>query len=412
MAQENGILSGIRVVEMGQYIAAPWAAKTMAGLGADVIKLEMAPRGDLTRYYISIKDQNVGHLVVNHGKRSVCIDVKRPQGAAVAAELIGHCDVFLENFSPGVLAKYGLDWQALGSRYPRLIMCSISGFGQDGVDQHKPANDLIALAMAGTLHLIGYPDRPPAIPAVTVADLTAGGHALAAVCGALFRRERTGVGQHIDISMVECMASWNEAGYILYQMSQGQVVPMRMGSDFFAVSPMGIFKARDGFVAIALLYDQWELFTRIIGRPELGHDPRYDTLPGRLARRAEVNQIVEDWLQSFPGRDEPLAILERNHIMSAPVYDIPQAMTSAAVKGRGALQEFTYPGVGSIEVPRVPMRFSGAQVEIPRPAPALGEHNTEILGGLLGYSEEKIATLIEDGVLVQQEAHDAEHPEG
>ena len=404
MAQENGILSGIRVVEMGQYIAAPWAAKAMAGLGADVIKLEMAPRGDLIRYYLTIKGHSVGNLVMNHGKRSVCIDVKRPQGAAVAAELIGRCDVFLENFSPGVLAKYGLDWEALGSRNPRLIMCSISGFGQDGVDAHKPGNDIIALAMAGTLHQIGYPDRPPAIPAVTVADLTAGAHALAAVCGALFRRERSGVGQYIDISMVECMASWNEHGYLFYQMSEGRIVPTRMGSDFFAVAPMGIFKARDGYVAMCVLYDQWELFARVIGRPELGHDPRYDTLPDRVAHRPEVNQIVEDWLQSFPGRDEPLAILDRNHIMSAPVYDVPQAMTSAAVKGRGALQEFTYPGIGTIEVPRAPMRFSGAKVESPRPAPGLGEHNAELLGGLLGYSEQKIATLVKDGVLVQQAA--------
>ena len=123
MAQEQGILSGIRVVEMGQYIAAPWPAKTMAGLGADVIKLEMAPRDDLTRYYTQVKGQSMALLALNHGKRSVCIDVKRPQGAAVAAELIWRCDVFLENFSPGVLAKYGLDWTALGSRNPRLVMC-------------------------------------------------------------------------------------------------------------------------------------------------------------------------------------------------------------------------------------------------------------------------------------------------
>ncbi|HEY2104475.1 MAG TPA: CoA transferase, partial [Candidatus Binataceae bacterium] len=331
MGQDEGILSGIRVVEMGQYLAAPSAAKMMAGLGADVIKLEMAPRGDLNRMYTHIKGQSVAHMVQNHGKRSVCIDVKRPPGAAVAAELIGGCDVFVENFSPGVLAKYGLTYPALKARNSRLIMCSISGFGQDGPNAHKPANDIIALAMAGTLHLIGYPDRPPAIPAVNVADMTAGSHALAAVCGALFRRERTGMGQYIDISMVECMASWNDGGYLFYQASEGRLNPTRMGSDFPAVAPMGIFKARDGYVAITILYDQWELFTRIIGRPELGADPRYDTLPRRLERRAEVNGIVEDWLQSFPTRDEPLAILERNHILSAPVYDVPQAMTSPAV---------------------------------------------------------------------------------
>jgi crotonobetainyl-CoA:carnitine CoA-transferase CaiB-like acyl-CoA transferase len=402
MGHDEGILSGIRVVEMGQYLAAPSAAKMMAGLGADVIKLEMAPRGDLNRHYTLIKGLSVSHTVQNHGKRSVCIDVKRPAGAAMAAELIARCDVFVENFSPGVLAKYGLTWEALSARNPRLVMCSISGFGQDGVNAHKPANDIIALAMAGTLHLIGYPDRPPAIPAVNVADMTAGAHALAAVCGALFRRERTGRGQYIDISMVECMASWNDGGYLFYQASEGGIIPNRMGSDFPAVAPMGIFKARDGYVAITILYDQWELFTRIIGRPELGSDSRYDTLPKRLEHRAEVNAIVETWLASFTSRDEPLAILERNHILSAPVYDVPQAMTSPAVKGRGSLQEFTYPNVGAVSVTKAPLRFSAARVEIPRPAPALGEHNAEVLGELLGYSEARIEALLADGLLVQQ----------
>jgi len=234
--------------------------------------------------------------------------------------------------------------------------------------------------------------------------MTSGAHALAAVCGALFHRERTGLGQYIDISMVECMASWNDGGYLFYQASDGKLNPVRMGSDFPAVAPMGIFKARDGYVAITILYDQWELFARIIGRPELGSDPRYDTLPKRLERRAEVNQTVETWLQSFESRDEPLAILERNHILSAPVFDVPQAMTSSAIKGRGALQDLTYPGVGTVSISRAPLRFSGAKVEIPRPAPALGEHNAEILGGLLGYTEAKIAALAEAGLLVGEPA--------
>jgi crotonobetainyl-CoA:carnitine CoA-transferase CaiB-like acyl-CoA transferase len=404
LAMDDGILTGVRVVELGQYLAAPSAAKIMAGMGADVIKLEMAPRGDLSRHYTPIKGQSVTHMVQNHSKRSVCIDIKRPQGAALAAELIGRCDVFVENFSPGVLAKYGLDWEALKTRNPRLIMCSISGFGQDGADAHKPANDIIALAMAGTLHLIGFPDRPPAIPAVNIADMAAGAHALAAVCGALFRRERTGRGRYIDISMVECMASWNDGGNLFYQASDGRMNPTRMGSDFPAVAPMGIFKAPDGYVAITILYDQWELFTLLAGRPELGTDPRYDTLPKRLERRAEVNQIVESWLQSFRTREEPLAILERNHILSAPVYDVPQAMASAAVKGRGALQQLTYPGVGTVSVMRAPLRFSDATVEISRPAPALGEHNAEVLGELLGYSAAKIAALAADGLLVADSA--------
>ncbi len=402
MGQDEGILSGIRVIEMGKYLAAPSAAKIMAGLGADVIKLEMAPRGDLNRVYTIMKGQSVTHMVQNHGKRSVCIDVKRPQGAALALDLISRADVFIENFSPGVLPKYGLTWEALHTRNPRLIMCSISGFGQDGVNRLKPANDIIALAMAGTLHLIGYPDRPPAIPAVNIADMSSGAHALAAICGALFRRERTGRGQYIDISMVECMASWNDGGSLFHQISGGKLNPSRMGSDFPAVSPMGIFKARDGYVALAVLIDQWELFARIIGRPEMGRDPRFDTMPQRLEHRAEINQAIEAWLDSFDSRDEPLSILEANHILSAPVYDVPQAMNSDAVRGRGALQTLSYPNVGSVQVTRAPLRFSESKTEIRRPAPKLGEHNAEVLGELLGYSQSEVAALLQDGLLVQE----------
>jgi CoA:oxalate CoA-transferase len=402
MSRDQGILSGVRVIEMGQYLAAPSAAKIMAGMGAEVIKLEMAPRGDLTRYYTLIKGQSVGFSVQNHGKRSICLDVKRQRGADIAARLIARCDVFVENFSPGVLSKYGLSYEALKGHNPRLVMCSISGFGQDGTAARKPANDIIALAMAGTLHLIGYPDRPPAIPAVNIGDMTAGAHAVAAVCGALFQRERTGLGQFIDISMVECLASWNDGGYLFYQASEGRMNPVRMGSDFPAVAPMGIFKARDGYVAITVLYDQWELFTRLIGRPELGQDPRYDTLPKRLESRTEVNAIVETWLQSFATRDQPLAILEQNHVLSAPVFDVPQAMTSDAVQGRGAMQQLTLPGLGKVMMPKTPMRFSADPVEISRPPPALGEHGGEILRDLLGYSEADIAALVESGLLVQE----------
>jgi crotonobetainyl-CoA:carnitine CoA-transferase CaiB-like acyl-CoA transferase len=397
---EDSILSGVRVIEAGQYLAAPSAAKMMADLGADVIKLEMAPHGDLSRLYTLVKGHSIAHAVQNRGKRSLCVDIKRPAGAAVAADVIARCDVFVENFSPGVLAKYGLGYESLRPKNPRLIMCSISGFGQDGTHTKKPANDIIALAMAGTLHLIGYPDRPPAIPAVNIGDMTAGAHALAAVCGALYRREKTGVGQYIDISMVECMASWNDGGYLFYQTSEGRMNPNRMGSDFPAVAPMGVFKARDGYVAITVLIDQWELFCRLAGRPELGRDPRFDTLPKRLENRALVNEIVETWLQSFPTRDEPLAILEKNHILSAPVFDVPQAMTSDAVQGRGALQTIAHQGFGPVLIPRAPMRFSGSPVEIPLPPPGLGEHNGQILRDLLGYSDAQITELTAAGLLV------------
>jgi CoA:oxalate CoA-transferase len=401
-ANQQAPLSGVRVIELSHYVAGPLAARMMSDLGAEVIKIELAPRGDLTRYYPPLKAGVCpGFIAFNRGKRGVCIDIKRPEGARLVTQLIGRADVMVENFSPGVLAKYRLDYQHLHQRHPRLIMCSMSGFGQNGPLASKQSNDLIAMGMSGVLHMIGDPEGKPMVPSILFGDCNGAVHIFGSVCAALYMRERTGEGQYIDLSLDECLGQFADFSFALYQATGGKHYPNRAGSHFSAVSPMGVFRARDGNVTIAAALERWRPFCKAIGQPELATDPRFDTMERRIANREALTEIIENWLQSFPGRNEPLAILEQNRILCGPVLDVPQSMSHPHRQARGTLQTVSSSGFGELQTFRTPIRFSNAEVSIHGGAPLLGEHNGQVLGDLLGYSSDQVAALTTSGVLVQ-----------
>jgi crotonobetainyl-CoA:carnitine CoA-transferase CaiB-like acyl-CoA transferase len=403
--EKPGILTGIRVLDFTQYIAGPILGRLLADLGAEVIKLELAPNGDLARIYPPRKGgQGALFISDNRGKKSLCFNIKRPEAVEIIRDLVRHSDVLIENFTPGVLAKYGLSYQVLQPLNPRLIMCSISGFGQNGPYAHKPSNDLISWATSGLLDQAGYPDDGPVYPGGNMGDCTGGVHGLAAVNGALFARERTGRGQFIDIALMECMSEYNSLAMVAYDMSGGVETPVRSGAHSGRVVPFGIFKARDGYIALSVLIHQWEAFAKLMGKPEMASDPRYDTLEHRMERRDEVIGIVEEWLQSFPTRDEPLTILERAHILSALVLDTPGVMNNPHTIARKALGEIDQPGVGKIRLPVAPFRFSNATVAIPGRAPLLGEHNDIVLAEILGYPQGQLESLTASGVLHQDAA--------
>jgi crotonobetainyl-CoA:carnitine CoA-transferase CaiB-like acyl-CoA transferase len=397
------ILSGVRVLDFGHYIAAPIMTRMMADLGAEIIKIELAPRGDLTRLYPYFRaGQSGGYIQHNRGKQSVCLDLKKPEALEIVNGLVPQVDVVIENFSPGTLAKYGLGYEALKKLNPRLIMCSISGYGQDGPYANRPGNDTVAQAMSGLMHLTGDPQGSPTYVGIYIADENAGIHGLAAVCAALYYREKTGIGQHIDLSLIECLFHFHDTAIQFYVLSDGQLNPTRFGAHHYAIAPCGIFQARDGYVVIAVLVHQWEVFARAIGKPELLTDPRFATGGARVENRFALVKILEEWLQSFPTRDEPLAILENVRILSAPVLDIAQAINHPQMKARGAMQDVPHPGIGPVALPKSPFHFSETTVEIRSRAPLLGEHNESVLSRYLGYSTDKIASLTQGGVLVQE----------
>lgn len=400
---KEGLLTGIRVLELGQFIAGPRAGRLMADLGAEVIKIEFAPEGDLMRKYPPLKCEQSGvFMLENRGKQSVCIDLNRPEGVEIVKALAAKADVVVENFSPGVLARRGLGYEELSRLNPNFIMCSISGFGQTGPFAQRPSNDRLAVAMSGIMHLTGDPNGPPMPIGTSMADSMAGVHAFAAVCAALFGRGRTGRGQHIDISLMDTLFQTLDLPLAMYLLSEGQVNPQRWGVHNPTTAPTGTFKARDGYVVISAFIHQWEAVANAMGKPELLSDPRFSAPAERAKNRFALAEIIEEWLQSFPSRDEPLVILAEHRVISGPVLDVGQAANHPQMKARGALQDVSHPGIGPLSLPVAPMRFSAAHVAIRGRTPALGEHNSAVLSRVLGFAREQIAQLADSGVIVER----------
>jgi len=415
MGHKPGPLAGVRVLEIGQYIAAPTAGNMLADMGAEVVKLELPPHGDLTRVsrpaataggytgFAPATGQLAWFVYYNRGKRSVCIDVKRPEGFAIVKELVRHFDVVIENFTPGVLSKYGLNYETLSQANPRLIMCSISGFGQTGPFSQTPANDTVAQAFGGVTYLTGEPDRAPVYSAFYVADRAGGLNAVTAITAALYQRERTGTGQHIDLSLVECLFFLHDHQLADVLFSGGAVTPTRCGPHRDDHAPCGIFKAKDGYLILTVLGHQWEGFTKLMGKPELMRDPRFIDLPTRSRNKLELAAIIEEWLQTFPSRDAAADFLIQNRFLSAPVLSLAEALNHPQMKARRALQVLDVPGFGAVPLPKVPYHFSEATVEIPPLMRLLGEDNRAVLEKYLGYGAEQIAVLTAAGLLVEDE---------
>src|SRR6516225_4809228 len=374
--------------------------KLLADLGAEVIKIEVAPHGDMMRYYGPPSGQSAAFLSENRGKKSLCFDLKRPEGAELMRDLVRRADVLIENWTPGVLSKYGVSYETLAPLNPRLIMCSLSGFGQTGPHAGLPGNDLIAFAASGILNMVGYPDDSPLYPGGgSLADSIGGVHGFAAVCAALYHRERTGKGQYIDLALTDSLMHLTSALITTRSLLGPDYKPMRSGAHLPGLTPCGIFKARDGYVAITVLLQQFDAFAQLMDKPELPADPRFDTPAHRTDNRLELIRIVEEWLQSFPTRDEPVALIQGAHILCVPVLDTEGVMNDPHNRARASLQEIEQPGVGTLKLPKAPFRFSDSIVEVTGPAPSLGGDNAWVLREVLNYSEEKIEQLTRAGIL-------------
>jgi CoA:oxalate CoA-transferase len=395
------LLDGVRVLELGQFIAAPLLTRMMADCGADVIKVEMAPDGDTMRGFPPFFDGHAaGFIQQNRGKRSVCVDLGEPKGVEVVYQLVRHVDVLVENYSPGVLERRGFGYERLCAINPGLVMCSISGYGQTGPYANWPGTDPVAQAMSGLMHITGNPDGAPVYIGTAITDENASVHGLAAIAMALFYRERTGRGQYIDVSLVECMFHLQDI-IAQYVFSKGAIVPNRFGQHHSGLAPCGIFRARDRYVVIAVQPRQWDRFVIATAIPELSADSRFQTAAARVEHRFALAEVIEGWLKSFPDAETPLRIMRDNAIMCAPVLDIGEAMRDPHMQSRGAMQEIVQPGFGAIALPKSPFHFSQAAVEISGPSPRLGEHNEQVLQEIAGYSREALEELTRQGVLIR-----------
>lgn len=396
------LLSGVKVLDFTQYLAGPAATRLLADLGADVIKIERTPDGDLGRKIHLVAPGISGFfLAASAGKKSLALEFKNPKGLAIVKELVRQVDVVVENYSPGVMARYGLDYESLTQMNPQLIMCSVSGYGQDGPYAQHTSFDIIAQAQSGVMSMTGEPDGPPEYVGNYFGDPNAGIHGALAICAALFHRVLHGEGQYIDVSQLESLVYLDYINFPLFMMSGGAIQPKRFGGDFFNICPYGVYKAKKGYIVFAVAEHQWGALVRAMGKPELATDPRFATQIERCQRRPEVRQYIEEWLQTFNDDETPLRILAEARVPSAPILDIPQVPNHPQIKSRQLFQELPHPVLGNTPVAKSPFHLSTASADIPFRAPLLGEHNEEILQGRLNYTAEQIADLYREGVIIQ-----------
>jgi crotonobetainyl-CoA:carnitine CoA-transferase CaiB-like acyl-CoA transferase len=398
-------LEGVRVLDFTQYLAGPSCTRLLAEMGADVIKVEMPPYGDPTRGGVPRRNRRAGGFVQqNRGKRSLCVDLRRPEGIELVKALVPHVDVVVENYSHGVMSRRGLDWEALSAVNPRLIMASVSGFGQTGPLRHKTSFDFIAQAYAGIMHMTGDPDGAPTFVGLGVGDTNAGFHAFAGIGYALYRRDRTGKGAHIDVSMVDALFHMHETAVHAASMTNGEFVPMRQGRHYQPLSPAGTFKAPQGWIVILCTQNQVDYLWAAMGRPDLADDPRFRNNQGRLDHRDELTALIEEWMATFATDDAVVAHLEAHRVPCGPVLSPADALTHPYFLERRMVREVTDPLAGTFAIPGFPIKFSDAPEDEPElPTANLGQHNAEVLRELLGYDDAVVAALEAEGLLASKD---------
>ena len=396
------ILNGYRVLDMTHVLAGPTATRLLTEMGAEVIKIESPPAGDVVRVLPAIKDgRSAYYLQQNRGKRSVCIDLKSDEGKDVIAQLIRKSDVFIENFAPGVIKRFGFSWEEVRELNPKIVMCSISAFGQQGELSALPGFDYIAQAYSGIMGMIGDPDGPPSFPMAGIGDVMTGVHAAAAIGFSLLHVEKGGEGQYLDISLLDAYTHCHELNIQLYSATGGEVEPTRSGHHHFAVCPLGLFKGRDKYICIIALQPQWPGVCRALGQPELIEDARYDTNEKRVERAEEVIEIVQQWCNQQASDDAILAALEAERVPCAPVLTIGDLVKHPHMLESGTIRTVTDPKLGEIQIPGMPLRFSGFAHNQPLDTAYLGEHNDTVLRDLLDMDSARIDTLRQRGVLFE-----------
>lgn len=396
MREKN--LSDLRVLDFGRVMAGPYLGQIFADLGAEVIKIEQPGKGADERSFSPFgKGQSGYFMLVNRGKKSITLDLKNPAAKDIVLKLVRISDIVIENFKPGVMKSLGLDYEELRAVNPQIIMCSISTFGQTGPYAQKAGYDIVAQAMSGIMWMSGDPDRPPMRSGSTIGDYNASTHAFGAIMAALHYKDRSGVGQHVDIALRDCLTAILETAIPRYTMTGGEDQLMRTGSHHETMAPYGIFKAaNDKYVAIGALNPSlWERLCQAIGRPDLVNNPDFADSVVRGRNLPQVISIIEGWLKGYEDVKEPLAILEKNGIPAGPVLDIEGLFDDPQLKLRELFVEVTDPIFGKVVLTGTPMKFSETDSVTTNPPPMLGEHTEEVLTKLLGYTQSDISELHE-----------------
>ncbi|MHA7682593.1 CaiB/BaiF CoA transferase family protein [Cupriavidus sp. PET2-C1] len=370
-------LIGLRVVDFTQVAAGPLCTQALADLGADVVKVE-SPRGELCRALAPfVEGESVGFLALNGNKRSVALDLKDPRQRDVALQLTAGADVVVESFRPGVMNRLGLGYEEVKRLKPDIIYCSVSAYGQQGPWKDKPGVDGVLQAVSGLMSVTGLPDAPPCKVQVPLVDMVTGYIASIAILGALAKRGRDGTGEWIDVSMFASAVGLQQMAFAAY-FADG-VVPTRIGSAAPYAAPNEALRCADGWIMVAAYHaERWEALCRVVDRPGLATDSRFQDLSGRIAHRGELVRLLEERMTLRP-RADWLERFEAADIICAPINDYAEVVASPAFAGADFTELVRHPVAGELVFPRTPLKAVGEVPPPRRPAPRVGEHTSEVL---------------------------------
>ncbi|MGE3077196.1 MAG: CaiB/BaiF CoA transferase family protein [Dehalococcoidia bacterium] len=393
-------LEDIRVLDLTWVLAGPFASMILADMGAEVVKVERPPNGDISRTTGPYQNGWSGYFFsINRGKRSISIDLRSSEGKELFLKLVEKADVVIENFTPGTMARLGLGYETLSARNPRVIMASVSGFGQTGPYSDRPALDIVVQAMGGMMSITGEAGGGPVRPGASYGDLTAGLFAAVGVLTALHERERSGKGQAIDISMLDCQLAVMENSIMRYFVT-GQV-PGPLGTRHPSATPFQAFPTKDGHIVVALAFgeeNQWGLLCAMLGVPELIDDERFETGPKRTRNHAELEPVLNEAFRKRTTAEWYADFLEAG-IPCGPVNTVQNVVNDEHVKARNSIKEVTHPVAGTIPIADTPVRLSRSETGIQGPPPSMGEDTAGVLSGWLGMNDGEIEQLVAGGVV-------------
>lgn len=397
----SGPLHGIRVLELGSFIAGPYAGQLLADLGADVIKIESPKGGDPMRTWgtVTVQGQSLWWPVLARNKRSLSLDLHHPEAQDLVRQLASEADVLLENFKPGVLEQWNLDPEQLRAAYPKLVVARVSGFGQTGPYSSRAGFGSVAEAMGGLRNLVGFPDREPPRVGISIADTLAGMFAAMGVISALYQRDvHSGRGQTVDVALTEAVLAVLES--VVSEYSATGKVRQRTGSILPKLAPSNLYPTQDhSWVLIGANADKlFRGLAKAMERPELAQDERYASHIARGEHQLELDLLIADWTRTLP-RAEILRRMEEHGIPAGPLYDAADIVADPHFQERGAVVQVETPNLGTLSMSGVMPRLSETPGEIRWTGPRLGQHNIEILQGLLNLDQEQLTRLQAAGIV-------------
>lgn len=399
----TGPLSDVTILDLTWVLSGPFASMVLCDLGADVVKVERPPWGDVARTTgPHVDGESAYFFSINRGKRSIAIDLQTAEGKELFLRAVEHADVVMENFTPGTMDRLGLGWDVLHARNPRLVYAATSGFGQTGPDRLRPALDIVVQGMGGVMSITGEPGGRPVRPGLSLGDIAAGLFTAVGILAALHELDRSGEGQMVDVSMLDCQIAILENAIVRYFATDR--VPGPIGTRHPLATPFQAFPTKDGYMVLALSWgvpNQWELFCAVIGRPELIDDARFETSALRTRHHDVLEPILIDAL-SQRTTAEWIAEFDAIGLPCGPLNNIPQAVAQPQVVARDMLVELRHPRISRpLTVANTPVKLSRTPGGVRGLPPDVGEHTEQVLQSWLGLALDEVRRLERDGVVAQ-----------